>query len=81
MTIVEEQAQVPLPPSKPTLPSLEPVSLRPFHWKVTRDGLFSLSAQDYEVLSNNMAELLRWVKAAAARLRYYETGDLEDVSR
>lgn len=67
---------VPLPP----VPDPAPVDLRPVDWTVITpdelpDGdawsIIGLTPEQYEALSQNMAELLRWITEAGYRLRYY----------
>lgn len=66
------------PEARPALPDPEPVKQLPVHWVVStpekpvKTVLYGLSPKDYEVLAKNTAELLRWMKEAAWRLRYYQ---------
>lgn len=63
------------PPERPALPLPEPVQQLPVEWRVVRadDGtpLLALTPGDYQALSQNAAELLRWVTEAMSQLRYY----------
>lgn len=62
------------PPERPPLPEPNPVELVPVDWTVVEaDGvrLLALTPQQYENLTLNLAELLRWIQEAAWRLRYY----------
>ena len=72
--------ELPTPSDCPSLPDPNPINLAPVHWVVlTKDRLpiggdwvyFSLSSKDYENLSLNQAELLRWIEEASWRLRHY----------
>lgn len=72
--------EVPRPPERPTLPAPLPVSLLPVDWVVvTSDSLppgdgwviIGLTPAQYEALSLNMAELLRWAQEAGYQIRYY----------
>lgn len=63
----------PLPPA-PVLPQPKSVDLAPVYWQVlTVDGepRFALTAEGYEALSKNTAELLRWIKEASWQLDFY----------
>ncbi len=68
------------------LPAPAPVKLNKLKWHVTVDketGIvyFSLSTGDYENLSLNMAELLRWIQEANWQLKYYtDQRSEEDVT-
>lgn len=68
------------PPEKPALPLPEPVRTLPVEWSVVTPSrlpsgadwvLFALSPTDYERLSANQAEYLRWSMEASHQLRYY----------
>ena len=73
---------VPLPESRPPIPDPEPIQVLPLKWVViTPDRLpegryvfFALTPREYENLSANMAEFLRWIKEARWRLDYYNEG-------
>lgn len=74
------QTEVDQPPERPPLPNPRPLDLSPVDWSVvTPDtipegdswSLFGLTPEQYEALSYNMAELLRWITEAEYRLRYY----------
>lgn len=76
-------------PTLPALPDPKPIQQTPFKWEVlTPDKLpdderwvrYGLTVKDYEALARNMAEILRWVKEAEWRLRYYRgEGEVDDV--
>lgn len=61
------------------LPDPDPIETVPVRWRVlTRDTLpdgpfafFALRPEDFEALSLNQAEVLRWVAEARHRLDYY----------
>jgi hypothetical protein len=65
------------PPAKPALPAPEPISQQPVTWHVVgpnrpaKETLYGVTEKDYEILSRNAADVLRWVKEAAWRLDYY----------
>jgi hypothetical protein len=73
--------EVPRPDPTPPLPDPAPLDLRPVDWTVlTADNLpppgtdwsiIGLTPDQYENLSLNMAEMLRFVKEAKWRLAYY----------
>lgn len=77
-----------LPERRPSVPDPAPLDLQQVHWDVVTpdtlpDGadwaLFALTADQYERLSLNIAELLRWVREAKWRLDYYSERLPEDV--
>ena len=73
------------PDERPPLPNPAPIEEpREIEWKVltpetlpvTDDWVFfGLSPEDYEDLSTNTAELLRWIQEAQWRLQYYRGED------
>ena len=72
--------QIERAPERPPLPNPKPIEQRDFSWVViTPDRLpegddwvfFGLTPRDYESLSLNTADTLRWVREAMWRLRYY----------
>lgn len=71
-------------PSQPKLPPPEPIETLPLEWDVITNEnapegewvFFALTPEQYEVLSRNMAEILRWVKEAQWRLDYYGETDV-----
>lgn len=74
------EIQVDRPTSLPNLPNPEPLKLRPFDWQVITpetvpegdDWVFlAITPRDYETLSLNTAELMRFIREAMWRLRYY----------
>ena len=67
-------------PTLPTLPRPAPIQLVRVEWVVvqTEDGsVFALTPEQYENLSLNTAEILRYVREARSQLDYYrqETTD------
>lgn len=79
-TVRTATIEVPRPDPTPPLPDPAPLDLRAVDWMVvTPDrlppgndwALMALTPQQYENLSLNMAELLRYVREAKWRLRYY----------
>ena len=71
---------VELPTNTPPIPDPQPVDLQEVDWTViTPDRLpegsgwvfIALAPTEYEQLSTNQAELLRWIIEAKWRLRYY----------
>mgnify|MGYP000580646553 CR=1 FL=1 len=67
------------PDAIPNVPNPDPVRLSELEWKVLTPSTIpegewvyiALTPQQYEVLSQNQAELLRWITEAAWRLKYY----------
>lgn len=69
-----DTVQVEPPPAKPPLPDPEPVEMLPVEWTVleTEDGLLiGLTTRQFENLTENLAELLRWMRETRWRLDYY----------
>lgn len=76
-------------PTRPALPDPKPIQQAPFKWEVlTPDKLpegerwvrYGLTVKSYETLARNVADILRWVKEAEWRLRYYRgEGEVDDV--
>lgn len=71
---------MPRPDLTPPLPDPAPLELRPVDWAVVTaetlpqgEGwvLMGLTPEQYENLSLNTAEMLRYVREAKWRLRYY----------
>lgn len=78
--------EVARPDPRPPVPDPAPVDLRDLRWTVvTPDRLpegddwsvIGLTPRGYEALAHNQAELLRWMREAAWRLRYYR-GELRE---
>lgn len=76
---VEIEVERPVP--RPPVPRPQPVDLSDIDWIVITpetlpEGdawvIFGISPEDYERLSGNTAELLRWIREAGWRLDYYE---------
>lgn len=72
--------EVERPPERTSIPDPQPVDLQEVDWRVlTPDTIpedlgwafIALTPEDYERLSLNQAELLRWITEARWRLRYY----------
>ena len=79
--MVSATENVPTPECTPPLPRPEPIRVVPVHWNVlTAERLppgdqwvfIALTPKEYESLSKNQAEILRWIEEATARLQYYE---------
>jgi len=69
-----DTVEVERPPAKPPLPEPEPVDLVAVDWAVveTPSGpMIALSEEQFELLAQNLAEILRWIREAAWRLAYY----------
>lgn len=62
--IVEEPINIPVP-------EVTPMTLLPVEWKVV-DGQFVLTAQNYEHLALNFAEILRYLKQQKAVIQHYQ---------
>jgi len=61
-------------PTKPALPKPAPINMLPVRWEVLNvEGVpyFALTAEQYQNLSRNQAEILRWVQEANHQLQYY----------
>lgn len=73
--------EVERPPERSNVPDPNPVDLQEVDWVVltpdtvppadTEWVFIGLTPEDYERLSLNQAELLRWITEARWRLRYY----------
>ena len=68
------------PEGRPAIPDPRKIEVRPFKWRVlTPDSLpkdkrwvyYGITPKQYEILSRNMADILRWIREARWRLRYY----------
>jgi hypothetical protein len=62
------------PDPTPPLPLPEPIETLPVEWTAieSNEGIvLVLTPRQFENLSNNLAEILRWVQEAAWRLKYY----------
>ena len=66
--------------AKPNLPNPQPIEINNFKFKVLTETTlpkesgwvyYGLRPQDYEILARNTAEMLRWIKEANWRLKYY----------
>ncbi len=84
LTIKTAQVTVKRPPLRPAVPDPLPVKQAKVDWKVlTAKSIpagdswvyFGVTPRDYEKLSENQADVLRFIKEAMWRLRYYR-GDL-----
>lgn len=87
MDVTTTAIDVERPAPRPNLPNPKPIETAPFKWEVlTPERLpkeerwvrYSITVQDYETLARNMAEILRWVREAEWRLRYYQ-GELDEL--
>jgi len=68
------------PDPRPPLPDPNPIEVTNVDWTVieTPEGpMLVLDQRQFENLSNNLAEILRWVREAAWRLHYYGTAPTE----
>lgn len=72
--------EVERPPARANIPLPSPISTRPVQWVVVTsnnlppgDGwvIIGLTPDQYENLSMNTAEMLRWAREAGYQLRYY----------
>lgn len=72
--------EVARPPERANVPDPQPVNLQEIDWVVLTPEtipenlewvFIGLTPEDYERLSLNQAELLRWITEAKWRLRYY----------
>ncbi len=74
----------PIPqPTITALPKPAPIDLVEVRWSTVSVGenqALALSAKQYENLSTNFAEILRWVKEANSQLDHYRE-EAEDGSR
>jgi len=79
VTVHAVQTEIPEPP-KPDLPLPAPVNQVPIEWVVissnefqcTGDFVFmAMTPGNYEDLSRNQADLLRWIEEASYQLDYY----------
>lgn len=61
-------------PTKPALPEPSPIQMLPVRWEVLNvqgQPYFALTPKQYQNLSRNQAEILRWVQEAIYQLQYY----------
>lgn len=83
------QTEVLMPEERPVLPNPQPIDQRQVEWRVLTPStlpegndwvFFALITGDYENLSYNTAEILRWIEETMWRLRYYrgDTDNQED---
>lgn len=85
--LISSTTEITQPDARPSLPNPKPIETSPFKWHViTHDRLpkgnrwvyYGITPKEYEVLSRNMAEMLRWVREAKWRLDYYRgEGELD----
>lgn len=80
VTVRTTAVEVIRPPERPPIPNPQAIDTAPFDWLViTNDRLpasdiwvyYGITPQNYEILSRNMADILRWIKEAQWRLDYY----------
>lgn len=80
MEVISSSVNIEQPDVRPPLPNPRPIETAPFKWQViTRERLpegdnwvyYAITPKDYEVLSRNMADILRWVREARWRMDYY----------
>ena len=63
--------EIPIP-SCQRLPAPHPIDTLEVTWRV-EEGLISLETKEYEDLSVNMAETLRWIGEAQFQLEHYRS--------
>ncbi len=80
LSVLTTALQMDRPEERPPLPNPRPIEQRELRWKVlTPETLpknddwvyFGITPRDYEDLSLNQAEVLRFVREVMWRLRYY----------
>ncbi len=80
MELISSTTEIKQPDARPPLPNPNPINTAPFKWKVLthtrlpeddRWVYYGITPKAYEVLSRNMADMLRWVREAKWRLDYY----------
>lgn len=80
LEVLTAPTEVAKPQERPPLPNPRPVEQREIEWRVVTpdrlpDGddwvLFAVTPRDYEDMSHNQAEVLRFVRETMWRLRYY----------
>lgn len=88
LQVATVQTEILEPQSTPLIPNPKPVILQDVDWIVLTPSeipegddwaFIALTPKDYEVLSLNQAELLRWITEARWRLKYYR-GELPAYS-
>lgn len=81
------QTVIKRPPLRPAVPNPQPVQQTNVKWKILKaDRLpagkdwvyFGVTPQDYERLSRNKADVLRFIKESMFRFRYYR-GEAQSV--
>lgn len=79
-TPIVQTVELKQPPNKPALPLPAPISLQPVTFIVVTPAtvpvgddwtLVALSPKQYEALTRNDAEIIRWMKEAMFQLLYY----------
>jgi hypothetical protein len=88
---VTSTVEIHRPNPVPPLPNPRPIDTADFEWKViTPERLpntpnfvyYGITPTQYETLSRNIADILRWVREAKWRLDYYRReGDLDGRRR
>lgn len=74
-------------PAKPALPQPSPVTTKPVNWQVIKKGtvatddLFTLNADQFNNLTANETEFLRFIKEAVAQLKYYSGPPAANVAQ
>ena len=79
-------SEVALPESRPVLPNPAPIKTHAFEWVVLTEkdrikegeAFIALTPKDYEDLSLTMADIIRWIKEANWRLRYYKGEEMKE---
>jgi hypothetical protein len=78
--LISSTTAIEQPDTRPPLPNPKPIETSPFKWKVitparlpegTKWVYYAITPAEYEILSRNMADILRWVREAKWRLDYY----------
>ena len=72
--------EIPQPESRPNLPDPEPIKTQEVDWIILTDKniikegevFIALTPKNYEDLSLTMSDILRWIKEANWRLKYYK---------
>lgn len=85
--LISSTTEIKHPDARPPLPNPKHIETGSFKWRViTSDRLpegdqwvyYGITPKQYEVLSRNMADMLRWVREAKWRLDYYRgEGELD----
>lgn len=82
-------AEIPKPETRPVLPDPAPIKTQEVDWIILTDkstikegeAFIALTPQNYEDLSLTMADILRWIKEANWRLKYYRGENLKQEAQ